>query len=130
MIAQSRLHLREARESYFQHLLFASLVGAMLAGAGIACVLHAIIPGICRRTASQTVQCLTELFRDRSRLAGVASATSGSLVLVGLLALTLPLILAAFFLAESAVIALPMALLVAAVPVAYLVSNPDLNPVR
>lgn len=129
MIGISRVHLTEARESYFQHLAFAFLVGAMLVGAGVACVLHSLIPGICTRTASQTVQCLTELFRDRSRLRGVASVMSGSLVLVGLLGLAVPMIVALLVIASSAVIAAPLALTVAAVPVAYLWSNPDLNPV-
>ena len=129
MLTSSRLHLVEARESYPRHLAFALTVGAMLAGAGIACILHAFIPGICRRTASQTVQCLTELFRDRSRLGRVASVMSGSLVLVGLLALALPMMAALLIAASSAVIALPMSLIIGAVPVAYLWSNPDLNPV-
>lgn len=129
MLLSSRLHLIEARESYGQHLAFAFVVGTLLAGAGIACILHALIPGICRRTASQTVQCLTELFRDRSRLAGVASVMSGSLVFVGLLVLTLPVMAALLLLAGSAIIAVPLALTVGAVPVAYLWSNPDLNPV-
>ena len=129
MIATSRLHLAEARESYLQHLAFAFLVGAMLAGVGIACMLHAVIPGIGTRTGSQTVQCLTELFRDRSRLRGVASVMSGSLTLVGLLTLSAPMIVALLVSAGSAVIAAPLALLVAAVPVAYLYTNPDLNPV-
>ena len=129
MIASSRVHLVEAQESYRQHLAFAFLVGAMLLGAGIACVLHSIIPAVCTRTASQTVQCLTELFRDRSRLGAVASAMSGSLVLVGLIGLAAPLAVALLLLAGSTVIAAPLAAIVAAVPVTYLVSNPQLNPV-
>ena len=130
MIALSRRHLVEARESYFQHLAFAGLVGAMLAGAGIACILHALMPAICTRTASQTVQCLTELFRDRSRLRGVASVMSGSLTLVGLLALSVPTSVALLIVARSSIIAIPLALILLAVPAAYLCSNPQLDPVR
>ena len=129
MIVSSRVHLVEARETYIQHLVFAFFVGAMLVGAGVACILHSLIPGICRRTASQTVQCMTELFRDRSRLRGVASVTSGSLVLVGLLGLAAPPAIALLLLAGSAIIAIPLALTVAAVPITYLCTNPDLNPV-
>jgi len=129
MIAVSRTHLTEARESYGQHLAFALLVGAMMVGAGVACILHAVIPGICTRTASQTVQCLSELFRDRSRLRGVASAMSGSLVLVGLLAIAVPMIVALGLIATKSIVAVPLALVVAAVPAAYIWSNPELNPV-
>ena len=102
----------------------------MLVGAGIACILHALIPGCCRRTASRTVQCMTELFRDRSRLPGAVSELSGSLVLVGLLALSLPALGLLLMLAQHTVIALPLALVLAAVPAIYLWSNPDLNPVN
>lgn len=129
MLVQSRIHLTEARETYPKHLLFAALVGAMLLGAGLACILHAVIPALCRRTASQTVQAISELFRDRSRLGGVASAMSGSLVLVGLTMLSAAMALPLLMVAGGAVIAFPLALLVVAVPAAYLWSNPDLNPV-
>nr|WP_294168553.1 DUF6356 family protein [uncultured Sphingomonas sp.] len=128
MLVDSRRHLTEAGESYRQHLLFAALVGAMLIGAGLACMLHALIPAICRRTASQTVARLTELFHDRSRLPQTAAATSGSLVLVGLIALAAPLAVL-LITAPAAMIAAPLALLLAAVPVVYLWTNPDLEPV-
>ncbi|MGD6617793.1 hypothetical protein VWT14_22375, partial [Xanthomonas citri pv. citri] len=82
----------------------------------------------CQRTASQTVQALTELFRDRSRLSAVASAVSGSLVLVGLLALVVPLAAGVLLLAHAS-FGLPLALMLLAVPGAFLWSNPDLNPV-
>ncbi len=129
MLAQSRLHLVEARESYGHHLMFAGLVGAMLAGAGLACILHALVPGLCRRTASQTVQGLTELFRDRSRLGQVASAMSGSLVLVGLVALAAPIAILLIAASGQHVVGTPLALITLAVPAAYLWSNPELNPV-
>ncbi|WP_294173162.1 DUF6356 family protein [uncultured Sphingomonas sp.] len=128
MLGSAHRHLAEAGESYTEHLVFASVVGTMLVGAGLACVLHALMPAICQRTASQTVQALTELFRDRSRLGAVASGASGSLVLVGLLALVLPLAVAVILLAQASV-ALPLALMLLAVPGAFLWSNPDLNPV-
>lgn len=128
MLSESHQHLAEAGESYTEHLLFAALVGAMLLGAGLACMLHALIPAICRRTASRTVAYLTELFGDRSRLREVAGATSGSLVLVGLLAISVPIGLLLVATAATAVIAAPLALLLAAVPLAYLCTNPDLEP--
>jgi hypothetical protein len=128
MLGSAHRHLSEAGESYAQHLLFALVVGTMLVGAGLACVLHALMPALCQRTASQTVQALTELFRDRSRLSSVASASSGSLVLVGLLALVLPLAAAVILLGHASV-GLSLALVLLAVPGAFLWSNPQLNPV-
>jgi urea transporter len=129
MLTASRLHLIEAREHYTQHLAFAFLVGMMLIGAGIACMLHSLIPGICRKTASQTVQALGELFRDRSRLPLVAAAMSGSLVLVGLLILSVPMAVALLLIAHKAIIAVPLALILLAVPGVYIATNPNLKPV-
>jgi hypothetical protein len=128
MLGSAHRHLAEAGESYTEHLVFAALVGTMLVGAGIACVLHALMPALCQRTASRTVHALGELFRDRSRLGAVAAASSGSLVLVGLLALVLPLAAVVVLLANASV-ALPLALMLLAVPGAFLWSNPDLHPV-
>jgi hypothetical protein len=83
------------------------------------------MPALCQRTASRTMQALTELFRDRSRLIAVAP-WSGSLVLIGLLALVLPLAVTVILLADGSV-AVPLALMLLAVPGAFLWSNPNLD---
>src|SRR6478735_488992 len=68
MIAQSQAHLTTAGESYFQHWRFATTVGLMAMAAGIACLIHALVPALCTRTASRTIGLIGELFQDRDRL--------------------------------------------------------------
>src|SRR5690349_18240524 len=89
MLTQCRYHLRDAGESYFEHLAFASLVGLMAIGAGLACLIHALIPALCQRTCSSTVRLLQELFADRSQLQVIAARASGATTFVGLVALSL-----------------------------------------
>jgi uncharacterized membrane protein HdeD (DUF308 family) len=124
----SRDHLDEAGESYWQHLRFALLVGALLVGAGISCLIHAFAPGLCRRSGSGVVKLVSELMIDRQKLGPASRAASGVLTLFGLLllcAVPLALVLAA----PTHVLSIPLALLVLGLPAAYLWSNPDLDPV-
>lgn len=128
MLAAVRDHLTEAREGYFQHLRFAMLVGAMLLAAAVACIIHALVPALCRRSASGIVRLVSELMIDRSRLRSAALAASGPLTLIGILMLcAVPAVLLVG--AGLHPVTLPLALLLAGLPVAYLVSNPDLDPV-
>jgi len=128
LFRSSNDHLREAREGYFEHLGFAALVSALLFSAGLACLLHAIIPGVCRTSASRIVALLTQLFRDRSQLRTTARAGSGPLVLSALVGLSLfPLLL--LLSAGGQALLLPLGLLCLAVPLAFVWSNPDLDPV-
>ncbi len=49
-------HPRSVGESYGRHALMASRFGlAMLAG-GLACLVHALVPALCVRTGSRTVE--------------------------------------------------------------------------
>ena len=52
MLKATREHLDEVQESYFEHLRAALNISGLLAKAGIACAVHAIVPGLCTRTAS------------------------------------------------------------------------------
>lgn len=128
LLLTSRAHLASAGESYFQHMRFAAAVGSMLIAAGLACLLHAIIPGICRDTASRTLACLQQVIADRSRLADAQHQT------VEAVAFTLMTGMAgafAFFFRACGVAAVPslvVTLLALAVPVTLLVTNPDLKP--
>ena len=90
MIDKCEAHLAEAGESYFEHLRFAGGVGLMLIAAGLACVLHALIPACCTKTASATIARLNQLFQDRGELDDALDQVSGALTLVGLIALALP----------------------------------------
>ena len=55
MFKASRDHLDEVQENYFEHLLAALSISGLLAKAGIACAVHAIVPGLCTRTASRCI---------------------------------------------------------------------------
>ena len=129
MLSKSREHLRSAGETYFQHAAFAACVGLMAVGAGVACLIHALVPALCQRTCSTTVSLLQELFADRSRLPEVTERASGPMTFVGLLALTgfaacLPLAFGAG--ASLAALVFALALLM---PATFLLTNSELAPV-
>lgn len=126
MIAASRAHLEAADESYFQHMRFAATVGAMAVAAGLACLIHAMIPALCTRTCSLTIGRLRTLFDDRGTLPTVTAQTSGAVTFVGLAVFAA--FIAAVQLAYSPYfIGVPLALLALGVPTAFLLSNPELD---
>src|ERR1051325_11281006 len=73
MIAQSRAHLRDAGEGYWQHFRFATTFGLMAAAAGFAAIIHAFVPRMCTHTASRIVRHLGQLADDRSKIDAVES---------------------------------------------------------
>lgn len=76
MIARSRAHLVDAGEAYLEHLRFAATVGLMALAAGVACLVHALIPALCQRTASRTIGLLGVLFADRRRVEEIRHRSS------------------------------------------------------
>lgn len=48
-------HPRSVGESYFEHMIFALGFAARLAGAAVACAVHALVPALCVRTGSRIV---------------------------------------------------------------------------
>ena len=129
MIEDSRQHLREADETYGEHLAFALTVGLMAIGAGLACLIHAIIPALCKRRCSETVRELYRLFENRGELDRVRDEASGATVFAGLTALCIfavaPLIAAApgeWWTWAAAGFAF-------AIPAVFLSTNPQLEPV-
>jgi hypothetical protein len=48
-------HPRSVNESYFEHLLFAGGFALRLIGAGMAAMVHAIVPCLFEKTASQMI---------------------------------------------------------------------------
>lgn len=128
MLRRTRTHLAEANETYLEHMRFAVGVGMMLTAAGIACIVHGLLPGFCTRTASRTVDELKRLFADRHALASVLQETSGALVLFGLVALTLPS-WALLLMAPGYPVPMVTAAFALAIPFVYLCTNPQLDPV-
>jgi hypothetical protein len=49
-------HPRTVGESYFEHQRHALRFAAALLVAGLACAVHAVVPGVCAKTASRTVE--------------------------------------------------------------------------
>ena len=126
MIAASKAHLEAANESYFEHMRFAATVGAMAIAAGLACVIHALIPALCTRTCSLTIGRLRTLFDDRRALPTVATQTSGAITLVGLVTLSGTIAMVQLVYGPG-LIGPALALLTLAVPAAFLLSNPELE---
>ena len=65
MIGASKRHLGDAGESYFQHLRFATKVGAVAIGGGLACIVHALVPGLFTNTGSRAIARLNQLIDKR-----------------------------------------------------------------
>jgi hypothetical protein len=51
-------HPASVGESYFQHQRVALFFALSLLGAGLAALVHAIIPALCKRTAGDTIRAL------------------------------------------------------------------------
>ena len=68
MIGASKRHLGDAGEGYFQHLRFATKVGAVAIGGGLACIVHAVVPGLFTTTGSRAIAKLNQLVEERTRL--------------------------------------------------------------
>ena len=126
MIAASRAHLDASGETYFEHMRFAATVGAMAMAAGLACLIHGLIPALCTRTCSQTIGRLRVLFDDRRALPTIAAQTSGATTFVGLL--TFSTVIAAIQIAYGPpLIGSALAFIALAIPVTFLLTNPQLE---
>jgi hypothetical protein len=70
-------HPESVGESYGEHLLVAAGFGVSMVAGGIACLVHALVPGLCVKTGSATITRLHEAMvthRRARRTAGVTSA--------------------------------------------------------
>lgn len=62
-------HPRSVDETYGEHLMVAGSFGVSMIGAGLACVVHAIVPCLFERTGSQTIEYLHDrMIRNRRRV--------------------------------------------------------------
>tara|TARA_B100001996_G_scaffold337053_1_gene288702 strand:+ start:598 stop:798 length:201 start_codon:yes stop_codon:yes gene_type:complete len=66
MIKDSKDHLNEANESYLKHLTTASKIGLTMILGGLQAILHAIIPGILKKSASNKIKKLYNFISDRN----------------------------------------------------------------
>lgn len=128
MLRASRSHLTQAGESYFEHMRFALIVGLLAVGAGLACVLHAFVPGVCQTTCSRTIALLQELFADRGQLPAVADQSSGVTTFTGLVLLSSSAGLLLLAVGAGAAFTLVVAVQAYALPLVYIAQNPALDP--
>ena len=66
-------HPREIGESYAEHAGHATWIGIRMILSGFACLVHALLPGLFVRTASNTVDAINELRAARAAAGPVAA---------------------------------------------------------
>jgi Family of unknown function (DUF6356) len=127
MISQSRAHLRQAGEGYWQHFRFATTFGLLAAAAGIAAIIHAFVPGMCTHTASRIVRHLGQLVEDRSRIDALESDAVEARAFVLLLILAAAVVAPLWILDAPTTLRLAYTMLAFALPAVLLISNPELG---
>ena len=65
MIKDSKKHLRDANETYIQHLNAALKIGFIMIFGGFQAIIHAIIPGIFKKSASDKIKRLYDYVANR-----------------------------------------------------------------
>jgi len=65
MIKKSKQHLFEAKETYKEHLYEALKIGFTMIIGGFQAILHALIPGILTKSASNKIKKLYEIVSNR-----------------------------------------------------------------
>jgi hypothetical protein len=128
LVQASRRHLSGAGETYFQHMRFAGAVGCMLVAAAIACLLHALIPGVCTTTASDTIRRLQLVMSDRDRILEAAEGAEEATSFSALLMMSVAAAASVWLAGAAPLIALPLSLMALGLPAAFLLSNPQLQP--
>lgn len=130
MLKRSKGHLLTAGESYLQHMRFALMVGLVTVGAGVACLIHALVPALCERTCSRTLSQLSLLFSDRGRLRHFEREASGVFTFIALVLLASATAMIPAALGGGSALIATIALLAFAIPFTFLSTNPELEPVE
>ena len=60
-------HPEQIGETYTEHANHALRIGIRMIAAGVACLIHAVLPGLCARTASRTIKEITDLMQTRAQ---------------------------------------------------------------
>jgi hypothetical protein len=129
MLQSCRAHLAGVGESYFEHMHFAMLVGALAVGAGLACMLHAVVPGICQTSCSRAVASLQRLFADRSQLGSTVAENSALIIFVVLTGISCVTAIALAICTAGTLIGLVVIPQAFALPLIFLLQNPALEPI-
>lgn len=126
MIGQAREHLQAAGEGYWQHFRFATTFGLLAVAAGIAALIHAVIPAVCTSTASRIVRHLGNLIEDRGMIDVVERDAVEARAFVLLLILASVVVAPLWILDVPTGLRLVYTVLAFLLPATLLVSNPDL----
>ena len=127
MIGRSKAHLAGAGETYWEHLRFARTIGLLSLAAGVACMIHALIPSLCTSTASRTIGRINQLLAERGSIAEVQNATSDTTAFVLLLMLATATVAPLWILPAAAELRIAYTLLAFALPLTMLLTNPELE---
>ena len=128
MIERSKAHLAAAGETYWEHLRFARTIALLSLAAGTACLIHALIPALCTGTASRTIGRINGLLADRRSIEEVSAVTSDTTAFALLLLLAGTAVAPLWFLPAATELRLAYTMLAFALPLALLVTNPELEP--
>ena len=126
MIQQSRTHLREAGEGYWQHFRFATTFGLLAMAAGLAAIIHAFVPAMCTHTASRIVRHLGQLLEDRSKIDAVESEAVEARAFVLLLILATVVVAPLWLLGAPLALKISYTVLAYALPATLMFANPEL----
>ena len=61
MIKDSKEHLNEINETYFQHMAVAFKIAINMLLTGVICLIHGLIPGLFKKTASNMIVKMHEI---------------------------------------------------------------------
>ena len=61
MIIDSQEHLNEVNETYLQHMQIAFKIGFTMLITGVLCLIHGLIPGLFKKTASNMIVKMHEI---------------------------------------------------------------------
>ena len=127
MIDQSRNHLESVGETYTQHFRFASTVGVMAIAAGLAGLIHAVIPALCTHTASRILGSLSRLLDRRDLIEEIRDDTLEASAFVALLGLATLVSLPLWLMDVPRALQIAYTVLAFSLPLALLLTNRELR---
>jgi hypothetical protein len=126
MISGSKAHLRANGETYVEHLRFAATIAMLSLGAGLACLIHALVPALCTTTASRTFRQITALLGARDQLDETRAQASDLLAFLFLVMLSVAVVMPMWLLPITNGLRLTYSALALSIPLTLLMTNREL----
>jgi hypothetical protein len=126
MISGSKAHLRANGETYVEHLRFAATIAMLSLGAGLACLIHALVPALCTTTASRTFRQITALLGARDQLDETRAQASDLLAFLFLVMLSVAVVMPMWLLPITNGLRLTYSALAISIPLTLLMTNREL----